>query len=329
MPEIKNNFTQGRMNKDLDEKLIPKGQYTHAVNAQISRAGNSGDGVLGAIKGITALGAGMPNSICIGSISDEANNKLYFLTTATGVSNDADCIFEYDQSTNTTTTVFRDTNDNVLNFPDDFITAINVIDDFLFWTDGYGEPKKISISRSIEGTNFAAGHTQLVVDGISLGDVIHDHVTVIKKKPESAPTIKINTSIQDYNTTDSSGNTIVIQKSVNPIFEKIFPRFAVRYKYADGEYSAIGPFTDVIFNAKFSENRDADSSFSFFEPYHLTMVNAISSLDICNFVPTNIPLDVVQVDLLYMQENSSVVYSIDSIKKIDPEWSAERLQRNI
>ena len=328
MPEIKNNFTQGRMNKDLDEKLIPKGQYTHAVNAQISRAGNSGDGVLGAIKGITALGAGMPNSICIGSISDEANNKLYFLTTATGVSNDADCIFEYDQSTNTTTTVFRDTNGNVLNFPDDFITAINVIDDFLFWTDGYGEPKKISISRSIEGTNFAAGHTQLVVDGISLGDVIHDHVTVIKKKPESAPTIKINTSIQDYNTTDSSGNTVTIQKSVNPIFEKIFPRFAVRYKYADGEYSAIGPFTDVIFNAKFSENRDADSSFSFFEPYHLTMVNAISSLDICNFVPTNIPLDVVQVDLLYMQENSSVVYSIDSVKKIDPEWSAAGVAQN-
>ena len=328
MPEIKNNFTQGRMNKDLDEKLIPKGQYIHAVNAQISRAGNSGDGVLGAIKGITALGGGMPNSICIGSISDEANNKLYFLTTATGVSNDADCIFEYDQSTNTITTVFRDVNDNVLNFPDDFITAINVIDDFLFWTDGYGEPKKISISRSIEGTNQAAGHTQLVVDGISLGDVIHDHVTVIKKKPESAPTIKINTSIQDYNTTDSSGNTIIIQKSVNPIFEKIFPRFAVRYKYADGEYSAIGPFTDVIFNAKFSENRDADSSFSFFEPYHLTMVNAISSLDICNFVPTNIPLDVVQVDLLYMQENSSVVYSIDSIKKIDPEWSAAGVAQN-
>ena len=331
MPEIKNNFTQGRMNKDLDEKLIPKGQYIHALNAQISRAGNSGDGVLGAVKGIELIaGSGMPNSICIGSISDEANNKLYFLTTKTGASNDPDCIFEYDQSTNSITTVFRDVNDNVLNFPDDFITAINVIDDFLFWTDGYGEPKKISISRSIEGTPQppVLSHTQLVVDGVGLGDVTHDHVTVIKKKPESAPTIKINTSIQDYNTTDSSGNTITIQKSVNPIFEKIFPRFAVRYKYVDGEYSAIGPFTDVIFNPKFSESRNADSSFSFKEPYHLTMVNAISSLEICNFVPTNIPLDVIQVDLLYMQENSSVVYSIDSVKKIDPEWSADGRAQN-
>ena len=32
MPEIKNAFTQGRMNKDLDERLIPRGQYRDAMN---------------------------------------------------------------------------------------------------------------------------------------------------------------------------------------------------------------------------------------------------------------------------------------------------------
>ena len=36
MPEIKNTFTQGKMNKDLDERIIPNGQYRDAMNIQVS-----------------------------------------------------------------------------------------------------------------------------------------------------------------------------------------------------------------------------------------------------------------------------------------------------
>ena len=36
MPEIKNTFLQGKMNKDLDERLIPKGQYRDAMNIEVS-----------------------------------------------------------------------------------------------------------------------------------------------------------------------------------------------------------------------------------------------------------------------------------------------------
>ena len=325
MPEITNNFTRGRMNQDLDKKLIPKGEYISATNAQIGGSSNfSGDGVLAAVKGNEIIAANVPtDSVCIGSISDEAKNKLYWFTTQSGISNDPDCIFEYDQEQNVTTVVFRDVNMNVLKFPNDFITGINIIDDFLFWTDGHGEPKKISISRSIQGTPQNGGHTQLFVNNISLGDILEEHITVIKKKPQEPPTIRVTSSIEDVTLTDDNGNITTVNKSINPIFEKIFPRFAVRYKYVDGEYSAIGPFSDVVFKPKFFENRNADSSYSFKEPYHLSMVNCISAVELANFVPSNIPLDVVQVDLLYMQENSSVVYSIDSVKKIDDEWSLD------
>ena len=34
MPEIKNTFTQGKMNKDLNERLVPKGQYVDAMNVE-------------------------------------------------------------------------------------------------------------------------------------------------------------------------------------------------------------------------------------------------------------------------------------------------------
>ena len=43
MPEIKNTFLKSKMNKDLDDRLIPNGEYRDAQNLQISRS--SGDSV--------------------------------------------------------------------------------------------------------------------------------------------------------------------------------------------------------------------------------------------------------------------------------------------
>ena len=40
MPEIKNTFTGGKMNKDLDERLVPKGEYIDAMNVQVSTSEN-------------------------------------------------------------------------------------------------------------------------------------------------------------------------------------------------------------------------------------------------------------------------------------------------
>ena len=35
MPEIKHNFIKGRMNKDLDERLVPNGEYRDALNVEV------------------------------------------------------------------------------------------------------------------------------------------------------------------------------------------------------------------------------------------------------------------------------------------------------
>ena len=42
MSEIKRNFTGGKMNKDLDERLVKNGEYRHAVNIQVRTTDNSG-----------------------------------------------------------------------------------------------------------------------------------------------------------------------------------------------------------------------------------------------------------------------------------------------
>jgi hypothetical protein len=36
MPELKNLFIKGKMNKDLDERLVPQGEYRDALNVSVS-----------------------------------------------------------------------------------------------------------------------------------------------------------------------------------------------------------------------------------------------------------------------------------------------------
>ena len=43
MAESKNNFIRARMNQDLDDRLVPQGEYRIGQNVTISRS--EGDGV--------------------------------------------------------------------------------------------------------------------------------------------------------------------------------------------------------------------------------------------------------------------------------------------
>ena len=51
MPEIKNIFTSGKMNKDLDERLVPKGEYLEATNIKVVSSEGSDVGSIKNIKG--------------------------------------------------------------------------------------------------------------------------------------------------------------------------------------------------------------------------------------------------------------------------------------
>ena len=46
MPEVKNMFSQGKMNLDLDERLIPDGQYREALNIDVSNSEGSDVGTV-------------------------------------------------------------------------------------------------------------------------------------------------------------------------------------------------------------------------------------------------------------------------------------------
>jgi len=315
MPEIKNTFSQGKMNKDLDERFVPNGQYRDALNIDIT---SSEDGSAGTAQNIPG---NLPveylvssNCVCVGSIANERTNKLYWFIKG----ENRDAILEYDQNTGSTQFIAVDlagTSEyqgliSFLNFTGSQITGINIVDDFLFWTDGINEPKKINISKSSQAnpalTFQNQDHAYLYIDGVQGVHLEEKHVTVIKRKPSVAPTVK---------TINAKGD------AGEAIFEKVLPRFCFRYKYKDGEYSAFGPFTEVIFNPQYDNLVNASNSYIPDEPYNKSMVNLIKSIELYDFVPSDIPEDVVQVDILYKQENSPVIYSVANIKYTDSEWS--------
>ena len=78
MPEIKNTFLQGKMNKDLDERLLPNGQYRDALNVEVSTSEGSNVGVVKNVLGNHRVEDIIPNGFkCVGSIENEKTNKLY------------------------------------------------------------------------------------------------------------------------------------------------------------------------------------------------------------------------------------------------------------
>ena len=97
MPEIKNIFTSGRMNKDLDERILPKNEYRDALNIDVVTSEGSNVGSVQSLLGntdktayddsvaITAKNAGTSHhttaspAYCVGSVADEKNNKIYSL----------------------------------------------------------------------------------------------------------------------------------------------------------------------------------------------------------------------------------------------------------
>ena len=81
MPENKNSFIKSKMNKDLDERLLPNNEYRDASNVAVSRSEGSDVGALESILGNTSVLTAVTNSKIIGYFVDETNNFIYYFLT--------------------------------------------------------------------------------------------------------------------------------------------------------------------------------------------------------------------------------------------------------
>jgi len=462
------------MNHDLDERMVPNGQYRDALNVTVATSESSNVGALQNLKGnIQIKGKPFSNSdwsssyisnlinpVCIGSIRDEPTECIYWfiVSDASATSSSISAIAEFNQSTGKVSPVIVDTK-GILNFSKNqkhLITAINIVDDLLYFTDNLNEPKKVNITKwKLGSTNFT---THTVVPNYNKStnlyslpttsvDFSEEDVTVIKKSPLYGLTIDSSTSTRSasgadvpgtgvtplsciYNFTgnfpqsgdkwfnftyisdaatsflaakyrplptygewlsdtelsagrkfaflDSSngmiqidvgvsvlstyvqGDNIVLNGSAvddanntdeyqirlevdsvngsiitakimsipseilrfgetdeelitwevlleekDPMFEFVFPRFAYRWKYENGEYSCFSPFSQVVFEGDDFEYIASDG-------YNIGMQNHIRSLLLKDWSWGS--EEVIEVDLLYKHSTSNNIYIVDTIK---------------
>ena len=199
MAKLQRTFLQGKMNKDLDERLIPNGQYRDAQNIQVSTSEGSDVGAVENMLGNTLQNLrstgpdvfwprtpgpfGLTNPVCIGVVKDSQNEKIYWFLSDADSSTDA--IVEYDQVTKIVAPILVDVN-GVLNFNKlNLITGVNILEGLLYWTDNLNEPRVINIATFKAGsTNFI---TQTHVYGATR-DFVASDVTVIIDTPETVLT---------------------------------------------------------------------------------------------------------------------------------------------
>ena len=231
MMELVHTFTSGRMNKDLDERLVPNGEYRDALNLEISTSDTGNVGALQNIKGntpkpykylnpstnvYTSWTSGYINALIapkkIGEIVNPVTETIYWFIASAGVS----AIAEYDQMTDVVTPLLVDT-EGILNFSESYlITGINIIEDLLFWTDNQTEPKVINVKdfklASI-GSNFL---THTVFNGRNF---VEADITVIKKAPIEPLTLELSNT----RAVDANGDPAIVTATTQQNFVKADP----------------------------------------------------------------------------------------------------------
>ena len=296
MTNITRNFIAGRMNKVVDERLIPDGEYIDALNIRMGSTENSEIGVIENTKGNSKLttikyvnGTALSSSArCIGTIADNTNETIYWFihdsNFPVGATGKLDMIVSFNVYNNILTYHLISINDGsgsntTLNFnPEYLITGVNIIDNLIFFTDDYNPPRVINRLK-----NYAdpVGN----IDQFSAESIL-----VIKKPPVQSPSVTL------INTGDQSN-----------FLESRYICFAYRYEYEDGEYSATSQWSAPAFQPK-------QFSFSINSYLNDGMQNQFNGARVT--YNTGGPL-VVGIDLLFKDTNSNVIKVIEKLNKAD------------
>lgn len=282
MAEFRRDFTKGRQNLDADNRLLPPGEYREALNVEVdTRRGV----VLKALsnKRLTNLSFG-PNPRCLGMYEDEFRKKIYVLV----LSDTGSFLYEYDVATQVSTFVLQDTRvlgERVFDLREEYpctamskIISDDINKELLLMTDDFMQPLCINIER-------AKGYA---VNGFDKEDIY-----LIKKPPRFAPTAQLTYAGGFENT-----------------LKENFFTFAYRFKYQDGEYSALSDFTQYMF---------APGTFQL-DPQtgeNLGMVNQFNAVRIGFNTGDK---RVTDIQLVFKKSNSNNLYIIETFNKAKEGW---------
>ena len=180
MAEIKNSFLSSKMNKDLDDRLIPNSEYRDALNIEVGKSETNNIGVLQNVYGNVEIPIeDIQDLECIGMFMDNQNNRIYqFLTNYDDPAPNQITLAEtlpfapfpegwvmkitvYDLNTLASSTLVQGT---FLNFSkSNLIIGVNLVEGLLFWTDNRNQPRKINYNKAINNPTYYTTEVQISV----------------------------------------------------------------------------------------------------------------------------------------------------------------------
>ncbi len=217
MAKVQNTFLKSKMNKDLDARLLPDGEYRDARNVQVSKSEGSKVGSLENTLGNTSIAdyselTGDTDIVCIGSFADELNSTVYLFFTDYSDENSNRYVYSssaknYIISTNILSNISTIlVKGAFLNFSQtNLITGVNILEDLLFFTDNRNQPRVIN--------------TKLANDNPSNTNPTYytteDQISVAKYNPHQAielwePSILSTSVVQEYESTMKDVSTLFL-----------------------------------------------------------------------------------------------------------------------
>ena len=243
------------MNKDLDDRILPNGEYRDAQNITISKSENSDVGTVQNVKGNSKLFIDdlsvTAETKTIGHYIDSLTGEIFwFITNFNGQGSDETSSVQYAPTSingvNTICKILYAKTDGAtpkvlvdsfrLNLSKNHkITHVNRLDDLLFWTDNYNQPRRINIQNALSSNNPYTNDIYL-----------EDKISVAQYAPYAAPIVKLS-----Y---DSSIKSKTIEEE--------FVKFGYRFKYDNNEYSLISPFSQHCFHPGSAAQTFNDGTYS-------------------------------------------------------------------
>jgi len=206
MAKVQNTFIKSKMNKDLDDRILSKGEYRNAQNINVSKSEGSDVGAMENVLGNKIINSfavenleQVDGAVIIGSLMDYTNERIFvFITNYTDVNGNtvnvnyapagAYCsIAVYDLNNNQSLNLVKG---SFLNFSTtNPILDINLIEDLLFFTDDRNQPRKINVNLALSAN----------ADSSSPHYINEDQISLAKYYPYKTPTLFNNITVVNFN----------------------------------------------------------------------------------------------------------------------------------
>ena len=319
MPEIKNTFLRGKMNKDLDDRLLPEGEYRDAQNIEVLKPDGSNVGVIQNAAGNTIAHTtlGLSSDVdVIGTYFDEKNKRIYWFVTDNNDLSATDwyidsgltqprfhAIYYYDANPSSATfkTAKAIVTGRFLKFSKKYkITGVAMIDDLLFWTDNKNQPRRINVVKAIGDVNFYNNELK---------------ISLAKYAPYTPVVFMTENDIAG---TSTMSNDATLE---NDYIEEEFVRFSYRYKFNDNEYSVLAPFSQIAFQHSYKSSTEYGTFNEAAEAraYQSTeldgMINHINTAVLGIELPSinpNADFEIKEVEIIIKESDSTVARIVET-----------------